>query len=125
MNEQDPVLQDAPAAIVRLPRGYCWMPIINVEVGQVLAKPLLSGTGMHASLHLAAGFQLTASTIAQLINKGIECVAVVQETPPDAEAYAAIVRQYESRLQEIFGPDPDPNCRALLDALLEDGPCQC
>jgi hypothetical protein len=91
----------------------------------VLARPVLGGTGMHAALHLAAGSPVTAGTIAQLINKGIECVAVIQDNLPDAAAYAETVDRYEKRLREIFGPDPDPSCRALLAAMIADGPCAC
>lgn len=116
---------DSTAVPVRVPRNYCWIPTMDLEVGMVLARPVLSGTGMHASLHLAVGVQVTASTLAQLINKGIECVAVEVNSPPAPEIFAASVDRYEARLREIFGPDPDPHCQALLDALIADGPCSC
>lgn len=107
------------------PRGYCWIPTMELEPGMVIARPVFGGRGIQLTIHLAIGSTITANTIDQLINKGVECVAVLQSSPPDEAAYANIVSQYESRLHEIFGPDPDENCRPLLDALLADGPCQC
>lgn len=106
----------------RPPRGYCWMPTLALAPGMVVARPVLGGAGVHAAIHLAPGSEITANTISQLINKGIECVAVIQAPTEDEAAHAAAVRQYEERLHEIFGPDPDQNCRPLLDALLADGP---
>ena len=88
----------------------------------VIARPVFGGPGIQVTIHLAIGSTITASTIAQLVNKGVECVAVLQDTQPDAAISASLVRQYESRLHQVFGPDPDENCRPLLDALLADGP---
>lgn len=98
---------------------------MELEPGMVIARPVFGGPGNQLTIHLAIGSTITANTIEQLINKGVECIAVLQNAPPDEAAYANIVGQYESRLHEIFGPDPDENCRSLLDALLADGPCQC
>lgn len=113
------------AATARQPRGYCWVSIAELEPGMVLARPVIGGTGMHATIHVAAGSLVTGSTIAQLINKGVECVAVEQLTAPDPEAFATKVQAFEARLDEIFGPAPDASCALLLAALKEDGPCQC
>ena len=88
----------------------------------VLSRPVLGLSGMRATILLAAGSTITPSTIAQLVNKAVECVAVRQDPPLDQDSYAKQVRQYESRLHEIFGPDPDENCRPLLEALIADGP---
>ncbi len=88
----------------------------------VIARPVFGGSGMQMTIHLAVGSTITASTIAQLINRGVECVAVQQDAPLDEATYATLVGEYESRLHEIFGPVPDGNCRSLLDALLADGP---
>jgi hypothetical protein len=112
----------ATTASVRSPRGYRWIPTMHLEPGMVIAKPILGRSGMQATIHLAVGSAVTASTIAQLVNKGVECVAILQGGGGDEAAYADILRQYESRLHEIFGPEPDRNCRPLLDALLSDGP---
>jgi hypothetical protein len=98
---------------------------MELEPGMVIARPVFGGPGMQLTIHLAVGNAITAGTIAQLVNKGVECVAVLQNTRPDAATYAEIVCRYDSRLHEIFGPDPDENCRPLLEALLADGPGQC
>lgn len=108
----------------RPPRGYCWLPTMKLEPGMVIARPVFGGSGINAAIHLPIDTVVTASTIAQLINKGVEAIAVVQ-SPQDEEVRAAQVDLYESRLHEIFGPAPDEHCRPLLEALLADGPCQC
>ena len=108
--------------VTRSPRSYCWTPTMNLEPGMVIARPVFGGPGIQVTIHLAVDSVLTASTIEQLVNKGVECVAVVQHSEPDDAAYADSVRLYEARLHEIFGPEPDENCRPLLDALLADGP---
>jgi hypothetical protein len=109
-------------APTRSPRGYCWTPTMNLEPGMVIARPVFGGPGIRVTIHLAVGSVLTASTIEQLIKKSVECVAVVQHSEPGDVAYADSVSGYEARLHEIFGPEPDENCRPLLDALLADGP---
>lgn len=111
--------------VTRSPRSYCWTPTMNLEPGMVIARPVFGGPGIQVTIHLAVGSVLTANTIEQLVNKGVECIAVVQDARPDEAAYADIVSRYEARLHEIFGPEPDENCRPLLEALLADGPCQC
>ena len=98
---------------------------MELAPGMVIARPVYGGSSISPTIHLAAGSAITASTISQLVNKGVECVAVLQESALDQAAYAAAVSQYESRLHEIFGPDPEENCRPLLAALLADGPCPC
>ena len=95
---------------------------MDLEPGMVIARPVLGHSGMQVTMHLAVGSTISASTIAQLINKGVECAAVLQDAAPDEASCAELVAQYESRLHEIFGPDPDENCRPLLEALLADGP---
>jgi len=107
------------------PRGYCWLPTLKLEAGMVIARPVVGATGSRVTMHLAVGGRITANTIAQLANKGVECVAVVDENPPEPEVYADIVRRYEARLHEIFGPEPSESCRDLLETLIEYGPCQC
>ena len=109
-------------ASMRSPRGYRWIPTMDLEPGMVIARPVFGRSGRQVTLHLAVGSAITASTIAQLVNKGVECVAVLDDAALDEAVHAQIVSQYESRLREIFGPDPDVNCRPLLNALLADGP---
>lgn len=111
-----------PAAPPRPPRGYRWLPTLELEPGMVIARPVFGGSGQQLTIHLAVGSAITASTIAQLVNKAVECVAVMQDTPPDPATHAEAVERYESRLHEIFGANPDDNCRPLLDALLADEP---
>ena len=90
-----------------------------------IARQVLGVSGRRVTIHLAVGSIVTASTISQLVNKGVESVAVMRNASPDDVAYAELVHKYESRLHEIFGPAPDDNCHALLDALIEDGPFLC
>lgn len=111
------------------PCDHRWLPTMELEPGMVIARPIYGGAGSHGSSHaairLSVGSAITGSTIAQLINKGIECVAVVQESPLDEGEYAAHVSQYVARLHEIFGEVPAESCRALLDALITAGPGTC
>jgi hypothetical protein len=60
-----------------------------------------------------------------LIVKGIECVAVVNPSPPSEAEYALTSDTYQARLQQIFGSTPNPQCLALLEALLQRGPMPC
>jgi hypothetical protein len=113
------------ATSARPPRNYCWIPTTELAPGMVIARPVFGGQGRLVTIHLAVGSAITANTIGQLINKGIECIAVMQDAPPDAATHARIVELYEARLHEIFGPTPDENCQPLLEALLIDGPCPC
>jgi hypothetical protein len=78
--------------------------------------------GRIATILLAAGSRITSSTIAQIINKGIESVAVQTSVRLSEEAYVASVAQYEARLHQIFGDSPDQDCTALFEALLAEGP---
>lgn len=113
---------DVPPSAPRSSRGYHWVPTLELEPGMVIARPVLGHSGVRATILLAEGSAITASTIAQLINKAVECVAVRQDSPSDQDSYARLLSQYEARLHEIFGPDPDENCRPLLEVLIADGP---
>jgi len=95
---------------------------MELEPGMVIARPVYGGSSMQAIIHLATGTTITANTIEQLINKRVECVAVVQDTKQDEKDLEKLVSEYKARLNEIFGPDPDENCRPLLEALLVDLP---
>jgi len=87
-----------------------------------IARPVVSGTGLHATIHIAAGTLITAGTIEQLINKGIECIAVNFEPEIDETLYAESTVRHEARLREIFGENIDENCGVLLNALIKAGP---
>ncbi len=121
---QDSLAMDIAASPVpeRSPRGYDWLSVMELEPGMVTARPVFGNSGLQMTIHLATGSPLTASTIAQLVNKGVECVAVLQESPLDETSYANTVNQYESRLRQIFGPEPSEDCCPLFDAMLADGP---
>lgn len=106
----------------RSPRGYNWLSVMELEPGMVTARPIFGNSGTQMTLHLATGSPLTASTIAQLVNKGVESVAVLQEPSPDRTSYTSSVIQYELRLHQIFGPQLSKDCRPLFDAMLADGP---
>ena len=112
----------APVA-PRLPRAYAWRATMDIEPGMVIARPVVGITGSRATMHLAVGSMITADTLAQLINKGVECVAILDDHPPDPQAYAEMVDRYQARLRQIFEPEPDATCRPLFDALIENGPC--
>lgn len=109
-------------SVARRRRAYSWLPVALLEPGMVLARPLSGGFGRVATMSLAAGTKVTASTIAQIINKGIESVAVQNKTRLNEDVYAERVAQYEARLHQIFSDHPDDDCCALLDALLAEGP---
>jgi hypothetical protein len=119
-NEVIPSGTAIPAA--RRQRSYSWLPVASLEPGMALAKPLMQGVGSSATPFLVAGSRITASTIAQIINRGIESIAVLNKTRPNEEASATLALEYEARLHQIFGDHPDADCQALLDALLAEGP---
>ncbi len=106
------------------PPDYVWIPTMAIEPGMVLAKPLLGGSGVNVVIRLAEGSVITADVIAQLVNKGVECVAVRCEAP-NAQAWQSAMASYEARLREIFGGEPAESCRPLFDALLAEGPGTC
>lgn len=102
-----------------------WRTAMQLKAGMVLAKPVSAASGGYATMALSAGVSITDETIAQLIVKGIECVAVVHTDPPSETDYAAASDAYQARLQQIFGAAPNPHCQALLTALLQRGPVPC
>ncbi len=104
---------------------YCWMPTLHLEPGMVIARPVFGRTGRQLAIHLGVGTVLTAATIDQLLNKGVECVAVDNLVPRDDEAYAQAQAAHEARLREIFGAVPTESCAPLFLALLDGGPSEC
>lgn len=107
----------------RLP-SYRWVPTMDIEPGMVTARPIIAGGENRVAIRIGVGSTITASTIAQLINKGVECIAIVAESSSlqDEADYAEQAKKYEARLSEIFSTTPDANCRPLFDALIEMGP---
>ena len=98
---------------------------MELNPGMVLAKPVSASSGGYATMSLSAGGMLTEETIAQLVVKGIECVAVVNTDPVSASQYAQAVHSYEARLHQIFEPTPNAHCQDLLTAMLLRGPMPC
>jgi hypothetical protein len=119
MSSEDNLSADA------VPDCYCWIPTADLEPGMVIARPVQGGHGNQVTLRIAVGSSLTSNTIAQLVNKGVECVAVCRDAPPDEAVRAAALRRHEQRLAEIFGVQPSDACRPLLEALLACGPPEC
>jgi hypothetical protein len=106
--------------------SYRWVPTMDIEPGMVTARPIIAGGENQVAFRIGVSSTITASTIAQLINKGVECIAIAAESSslPDDADYAEQVKKYQARLTEIFGTIPDENCRPLFDALIEMGPGQ-
>ena len=102
-----------------------WRPTLELQAGMVIAKTVTASSGGYATMTLSAGGTIEDATIAQLIVKGVECVAVVNTAPPSEADYALATDHYQTRLQHIFGATPNPHCQALLDALLRRGPVPC
>ncbi|OIQ63441.1 hypothetical protein GALL_550170 [mine drainage metagenome] len=99
-------------------RHYRWLPTLAIEPGQVVARPVVGLTGVQETMYVAVGSTLSASTIAQMVVKGVECVAVFE---PSADGFADEQESpagFETRLQEIFGPTPDAACLALMQAVI-------
>ncbi|WP_371322741.1 hypothetical protein VX159_09975 [Dechloromonas sp. ZY10] len=107
------------------PAHFCWRAVTELQAGMVLARPARAAHGSRATLLIGAGATLTESTITQLIARGVECVAVLEACPGDAE-WATAEAAYQQRLQQIFGGEPeDRGCIELLAALRQLGPCLC
>ncbi|MBI5922932.1 MAG: hypothetical protein HY847_14965 [Betaproteobacteria bacterium] len=117
-----PKAEQAQQTQLPAPRGYSWQATMDLEPGMIIARPVTGTTGSRVTMHLAIGSSITADTIAQLINKGVECVAVMDGTSLPPEIHASTVTRYETRLREIFAPVPDSSCRPLFDALIKYGP---
>ena len=103
----------------------CWRAVTELGPGMTLARPALGQQGSRATLLIGAGATLTDNTIAQLVARGVESVAVLDPLPA-AEQLAAATAAYEQRLDEIFGEPPaDAATADLRAALRELGPCLC
>lgn len=103
----------------------CWRLTVELKPDMVLAKPVTASSGGYATMSLSAGGMLTEETIAQLMVKGIECVAVVNTDPCSEGDYALAAQSYEARLHQIFDATPNAHCQDLLTAMLLRGPMPC
>lgn len=119
------MISEEPSSDSVVPDRYCWIPTSALEPDMVIARPIQGGHGNQLTLRIAVGSSVTANTIAQLLNKGVECIAVCQDAMPDEAALAAAAVRHEQRLAEIFGDQPDDACRSLRDALRAYGPSAC
>ena len=101
---------------------HCWLTTLELKPGMVIARPIQALQGGQEVLYIGAGGDISESTIAQLIVKGVECVAVVDDSTPDPNILATALDRQERRLHEIFGPAMNEDCQALFDALRLAGP---
>lgn len=116
---------EEPTAPSESGEAYRWISVMDIVPGMVLARPVIGGPRNQMTLHIAVGSAITTDMIAQLINKGVECVAVHQAASPDDATKAEAARCHEARLQEIFGKEPNEPCRQLLEALRLAGNLKC
>jgi len=101
-----------------------WIAIEVAEPGMVLARPVIAARQRVVSMKLGPGAVLTSDLLAQLIARGVECVGVVDEVPPDDEAREARHSRHRQRLEEIFGAareQLDGDRAALFDAIFAAG----
>lgn len=106
-----------PSAALPSSETHRWIPVMDLVPGMVLARPVIGGSTDQMTLRIAVGSTITSGAIAQLINKGIECVAVEPDAAADEATHAEDVQLFEARLAEIFGPQPDASCSQLMLAL--------
>jgi len=111
---------------ISLSAARLWLPVEELRPGMILARPVSGRIGQRLTLWLPVGTLITENTIAQLINKGIECVAVIDDDPPTEEQYVKLLEAAQARLRTIFGDEArmDNACRELFDQLCEVEPCR-
>lgn len=77
-------------------------------------------------MRFAEGSTLSVDTIRQIVTKAVECVAVLDEHPPEADEYVSLCLAHEARLRAIFccadGESPAGDCQSLFEALVAAGP---
>ncbi|EKE18194.1 MAG: hypothetical protein ACD_10C00091G0002 [uncultured bacterium] len=114
---------DVPSLSCQAPL-YCWLPVDVLVPGMTLARRVIGQSEGRVTLALAAGTELTTGTIGQLTIKAVECVAVLNEHPPEVGDYLALQQDYEARLRAIFdcAEGVNEDCRGLFDALIMAGP---
>lgn len=84
----------------------------------VIARPVVGLSGVMETMYLAVGSTLTANTIAQMVVKAVECVAVFDALPTEFSADGLVGARFDARLAEIFGPQPNEDCKNLMQALM-------
>ncbi len=105
--------------------NHRWLPVTAVQQGMVTARPVVGLAGVLETMFIAVGSTITANTIEQMVNKGVECVAVFDPVPASFSEASRVHDQFETRLHEIFGPEPDAACLALMNSLLLAQPTLC
>lgn len=123
MTEESDVDVQNPLCQVPL---YRWVPVDILLPGMILARRVVEQTRGKAPLLLAPGTKLTAGTISQLTIRAIECVAVLNDPPPEIGDYLARQQAHETRLRVIFecaeGLPAEQDCCELFNALVAAGP---
>jgi hypothetical protein len=104
---------------------YYWLPMMAVRPGMVTARPVVGLSGNRETMFVAVGSTITENTIAQMMAKDVECVAVVDQISRSVAGADLAASKFQDRLREIFGPEPDPACQALFDALVQAEPTLC
>ncbi|MDD5297538.1 MAG: hypothetical protein PHU46_11560 [Rhodocyclaceae bacterium] len=117
--------EDPDVGVSTTGRRYCWLPTMDLRPGMVIARPITGTRGNRITLQLARGGVINVDTIAQLVIKGVECVAVYEDDPADRATESSTSERYQARLGEIFGQEPPTVCRGLYAALMAYGPCKC
>lgn len=107
------------------PQRHQWLPIMSVVPGMVVARPVVGLSGVRETMYIAIGSPISTQTIAQLIVKGVECLAVIAPDDVETHVVADLVNSRISRLQEIFGNEPNESCRKLMTALASAGTSLC
>ena len=102
--------------------AYRWLPTMSVQPGMVTARPVVGLFDARETMYVAVGSTITANTIAQMVAKGVECVAVFDVSARAELDGKALGTPFVKRLDEIFGPSPDAACMALRDALIAAEP---
>jgi hypothetical protein len=115
---ESPDLESTKPAVTAAAPNCVWLPTVALQPGMTVARPVVGNSGVLETMYLAVGSTITTHTIAQMVVKGVECVAVRDDAAPEAASAAAAETAFRQRLAEIFGPQPDAGCRALMDALL-------
>lgn len=117
---------DSPDVESQEKAHHRWLPIEALQPGMLLAKPVHVARHGLLTMKLGEGVELQANTIEQLFSRGVECVAVRDDSVPDETHLASLKVAYLERLLLIFASPNEAevpqNCRDLFDALLKAGP---
>ena len=103
-----------------------WLPLEEVVPGMVLAHAVVSTHNRVMDFMVSEGTELSEGILAQLIARGIECVAVHDHHPLSPAEYYTLQTAYVRRLQMIFGAEQaalmPADVRSLFEAVLAAGP---